>query len=617
MSQADGFRVDDRDFLPISDYAVIGDCRTAALVGRNGSCDWLCLPHFSSPSVFARLLDPQRGGHFQVCPAGEYRVSRRYVQDTNVLKTTFTTDSGVLEVTDLMPVYPRDRPDRFMQPERELLRILEVLDGTVEIEISVAPRPNYGADAVQWRPRGRLGWACEHHNGLYFLHTDMPLDQPAPDRLTAGIRLGPGDRRHLSFTFSTDVGVIPTLGEDAARRLEVTVRWWQTWASHCSYEGPYRDAVVRSALTLKLLTYTLSGALVAAPTTSLPEDPGGSRNWDYRYCWLRDASLTLLAFGDLGYTDESRAFLGWLLHATRLTRPALQVLYDVFGEAKIHENQLLHLSGYRNSRPVRIGNGAWEQLQLDVYGEFASAAYDYIQRGGRLDRYERHVLAGFGNVVCRRWQDPDEGIWEFRGSPRHNTHSKLMCWVALDRLLALDEQGHLKVPRDKFITNRDAIREAIEERGFNRDLDSYVGVLDGDYLDSSLLLMPHFGFISADAPRMRSTAEQIQRHLEANGLTYRYPPGVDNLSGREATFGVCSFWLVEYLCQAGRYEKAKKRFEYLLSLSNDVGLYAEQIEPATGAAVGNFPQAFSHVGVITAALALAAANHRRRGVERV
>lgn len=600
------------DYPPISSYALIGDCRTSALVSRDGSIDWLCLPHFSGPSVFAALLDRRRGGHFSIRPATPYQVERAYIDDTPILRTRFRTETGVLALTDLMPIPPHDHTADMLQPQREILRCVEAIDGEVDVVVRYEPRPNYGRRRIQLRKRGACGWACADRSELYMLHGDVPLT--ATDNGTAlhgRVRLRRGEKRYFSLTYTkSDIGIMMPLAAEADTRLRDTQRFWEDWASKCTYRGPHRSAVIRSMLTLKLLTYQLSGAVVAAATTSLPEWIGGERNWDYRYCWLRDASLTLGAMVDLGFHLEGSAFLAWLLHATRLSQPTLRVLYDVYGETHLYEEPLDHFEGYRRSRPVRIGNGAQSQLQLDAYGSVVLAAFDYVEHGGRLDSVEQRLLRRIGEMVCRCWRQPDHGIWEIRGAARHYTYSKLMCWVALDRLLRLQTHGHLQLPVERFASERDAIRDAIETRGFSQTLGAYSAAFDESIPDASLLLMARYGFKPGTDERIRATFDCVERTLSRGDLVYRYPTEIDGIDGREGAFVIASFWAVDYLVRAGHARAADERFRRLLARANDVGLYGEEIDPANGETLGNFPQAFSHVGVIAAANCLAVAASR-------
>ena len=595
-------------YSPIEHYAIIGDCRSAGLVSREGSLDWLCLPRFDSPSIFAAVLDAKNGGRFLVRPIGEFRTERRYLANTNVLETVFRTPTGACVLRDLMSVSSEEDKRAHLTPEHEVLRELEGLEGEVEVEILYDPRPDYGRVRPLLEERGALGLRCEVDGTSLTLRSELPLELTDGDRSARGTaRIRSGEQTYLSLTYSMEApAVVPLLGEAARGRIERTVRWWQEWANRCTYEGPYRDAVVRSALALKLMTYAPSGALVAAPTTSLPEALGGVRNWDYRYCWLRDASFTLRALYALGYREEAEAYIGWLLHATRLTWPELQVLYDIFGEAKLPERELPHLEGYAGSRPVRIGNDAQGQLQLDVYGEVINGAARFLDHGGRFDRDTSRMLDGLGHTVCRRWREPDEGIWEGRSGRFHHTHSKMLCWVALDRLVEMHEAGHLEISADLFRANRDAIRGEIEARGYNERIGSYTRIFDGEEMDASLLTLPLYGYIEGKHPRMRSTYASIHQKLARDGLIYRYETGTDDgLPPGEGTFGICSFWAVECQARGGDVEGATQAFEHLLSYANDVGLFAEEIDPETGAALGNFPQAFTHIGLINAALTLA------------
>lgn len=594
-------------YAPISDYAIIGDCRSAALISRQGSIDWLCWPRFDSPALFAALLDAARGGYWSIRPVGQFTSERRYQGPTNVLETRFRTAGGLLQLLDFMPVEAEVERRSELRPDRVILRLVKCLEGEIEVEMICDPRPDYARLRPRPVERGSLGWRYEHPGCLLTLRSDLPLalDPAGGGALQARAVLKAGDRRSAALAFvQGDPAVLPALGEHAWQRLETTRRWWQAWAGRCRYEGPYRDAVVRSALTLKLMSYAPSGALVAAPTTSLPEWPGGVRNWDYRYCWLRDASLMVQALFDLGYGEEAEAFTWWLVHTTRLTRPELQIVYDVYGGPHLPERELTHLEGYAGSRPVRIGNAARRQLQLDVYGELIDATYHFVRRGGRLDHGTSRLLVGFGETICRRWREPDAGMWESRAGPRHHTYSKAMCWVGLDRLLRLHEEQHLTVPLVRFVAERAAIRRAIESSGYSARLNSYVAAFDGEELDASLLRLARIGYLEPTAPRMAATADCIQRHLGANGLIYRYWAYADGLPPGEGAFGICSFWAVSCRALRGDLDGAAAEFERVLGWANDVGLYAEEIDPESGAALGNFPQAFTHLGLIDTALTL-------------
>lgn len=564
------------------------------------------MPRFDRPALFARLLDRQKGGHFTIRPASGYRVERRYLDETNVLETTFITGRGRLRLVDLMPVASESQKRHELWPEHQVLRVVECLGGQVEVEVVCDPRPGYGKVVPRLTGGGTLGFCWEHRAEGLLLRSEIPLQRPdAEPGVRGGTTLRQGERRYVSLVYTDgEPAVIPTFGADAERKIECTLGWWRDWASRCRYEGPHRAAVVRSALTLKLMTYAPSGAVIAAPTTSLPEELGGVRNWDYRYCWLRDASLTLQALSDLSYREEADAFFSWMLHSTRLSWPELQVLYDVHGETRLQEQELAHLDGYAGSRPVRVGNAAEDQLQLDTYGEVADATFEYVRRGGTLDGVTSRLLVGLGKTVCRRWREPDEGIWEIRGGRRHHTYSKAMCWVALDRLIRLHESGQLtRLPVDRFRQQREEIRQQVERRGYNEELGSYVTEFDGDDVDASLLLLGRYGYVEPRSERLIRTCARVHERLGRNGLLYRYRTD-DGLPGEEGAFGICSFWAVDCLARQDELERAEARFDRLCSLSNDVGLYAEEIDPETGAHLGNFPQAFTHVGLIDAALTL-------------
>jgi GH15 family glucan-1,4-alpha-glucosidase len=590
-------------YPPIADYAAIGDGRTVALVSREGAIEWLCLPHFSAPSVFGAMLDRDRGGVFAISPELAHTSVRRYVDDTNVLETTYSTTTGMVRVTDFMPMPANVRR---LEPMRELLRIVEGIEGSVALRVIVDPRPDYGRARLGPPKLGPSGWRWSWGNELLTLQTDAP--QPA-----SRVTISAGSKYCFSLCYTKgDIGCSAPLGPAAEHRLATTLAWWAQWADRCCYDGPYRSMVLRSALTLKLMTYSLSGGVIAAPTTSLPELLGSNRNWDYRYCWLRDAALTMRAFTGLGFMDEARAFFGWLVHTTRLTWPKLQVLYDVHGRTDVPERELSHWEGYARSRPVRIGNGAARQLQLDTYGGVLSAALDYVRSGGKVQADEARVLAGFGRSVLDCWTQPDNGIWEIRGGRRDYTLSKVWCWVALDCLLELQQRGIIEIDAARARAGRDEIAHIIESRGFNPQLSSYVQTLDGDRVDAGLLLMACLGYKDPNDARMRGTYDRIRARLGHGELLYRYETDLDRLPPGEGAFGICSFWAIDYLVGRGDVEAARRMFERMIAHANDLGLFAEEIDPHDGSQLGNFPQAFTHVGLIFAALSLARRTERNR-----
>ena len=467
------------------------------------------------------------------------------------------------------------------------------------------------------RDLGILGLHLDMGTGVLTLHSDVRFVATTERGMAARFRLKAGETIAFSLTLAEErPAVLPPLGEVVRQKLDLTVEWWRRWAARATYCGPYRDAVVRSALALKLMIYAPSGAMIAAPTTSLPERIGGDRNWDYRFCWLRDAAFTARALFGLGYHEDGEAFVSWLLHATRLTRPELRVAYDVYGRSMHEESELTHLSGYADSRPVRIGNAARDQLQLDVYGEVIEAVTHFLRRGGSLDRETQRMLRHFGEYICRHWREPDNGIWEPRGERQHFTHSRLLCWVALDRLLEMQSESHCRgLPVDEVKAHREEIRRDIEQRGWNAELESYSQVLGGDMLDSTVLLMAFHGFEEASSRRMQQTYARIQERLGAGpGLLYR---NEQNSDGREGAFALCSFWAAEFLARGGgSLEQASEQFEQSLTYANDVGLFAEEIDPRTGDALGNFPQAFTHMGLINAALSLAESEKQFREFNR-
>jgi GH15 family glucan-1,4-alpha-glucosidase len=591
-------------YVPIGGYAAIGDGRTVALVAQDGSVDWLCLPDLDSPSVFGAVLDPKRGGRFELEAEIPAQVTRRYRPDSNVLETTFTTTQGVVRVTDAMAL-----PGSDLGPERELIRRIDGLEGVVPMRWRIEPRFGYGARPPRLERRGTIPVALDGPHALAVCTWDAGEPQ-IHDGAVSGCFEARAARSALIALCAAhqEPLVIPTRS-DVEARLEGTTAYWQEWAGRRVYAGPWRDAVVRSALALKLLVHASSGAIAAAATTSLPEEIGGERNWDYRYSWVRDSAFTLEALLHLGCPREADAFFWWLLHASQLTHPRLQVLYRLDG-GEPEPERALDLAGYRGSRPVRIGNEAAGQTQLDIYGSLLQTAAIYTEAGGRLDRDTGRRLAGIADLVSRSWSEPDSGIWEVRSAPAQFTHSKMMCWVALDRALRLCGAGH--IPSRNASTwrrERRALGAFIETRCWSPELGSYARHAGAQELDASLLLGVLFGYESPDRDRLPATVDAVRRELGYGPLVRRYT-GEDGLTGTEGAFLCCSFWLADALARIGRVDQATGLMDQLVVLANDVGLYAEELDPGTKEPLGNTPQGLVHLALINAAVSIAAATER-------
>jgi GH15 family glucan-1,4-alpha-glucosidase len=592
----------DRGYLAIRDYAAIGDGRTVALIGSDGAIDWLCLPDLDSPSVFGALLDSDRGGRFTLAPTVPYEVTRRYVPHTNVLETTFTTPAGSVRVTDALTL-----PGGGLSPFRELARRIDGVSGTVPMEWRVEPRFRYGSEAASFTVRGGVPVAASGRDALAVLSWEAGTATVDTTGVGASFVAQNGRSGMLVMSVAhLEPLVFPTRAH-VEDRLAGTERRWQAWSESREYHGPWRDAVLRSALALKLLVFAPSGAIAAAPTTSLPEQLGGTRNWDYRFSWPRDSAFTLRALLSLGCAPEARAFFFWLLHASQLTHPHLHVLYRLNGRIEADEREL-PLAGYRDSTPVRVGNGAAEQLQLDVYGEMLAAAALYARFAGGLDRDHGRRLAEVANLVCELWREPDAGIWEVRSEPAHFTQSKMMCAVALDHAVHLAEGGHLP-SSDVARWQRESasVREYVETNCFSEAKGTYTRVAGEDEVDASLLLAVVDGYDRADSPRLVGTVDAVRRDLADGPLVRRYA-GDDGLPDEDGAFLACSFWMVEALALQGRVGDATTMMVELVALANDVGLYAEEIDPATGDFLGNFPQGLSHLALINAAVTLAKAS---------
>lgn len=607
-------RTDAERYPPIGDYALITDCHSAALVSRDGSVDWCCFHRFDARPVFGRLLDWDRGGHCLIAPAAPYRSSRRYLPGTNVLETRFETEGGVITVTDLFPIRESSQTDgpAAVHPYHQLIRLVRCEAGEVEVGLDLAPRFDYGYTIPQLTIREPgLATVIGGADAL-LVQSDLSLDQSELSSCRGGRRLQAGEEAGVIVTYARphELRLSRLDPDECRRRVDVTCRFWRDWSARCTYQGRYRDQVVRSALVLKGLTNAPSGAIVAAPTTSLPEEVGGVRNWDYRYAWLRDSSFTLYALFSLGYTEEARAFMQWLQRTTAGRARDLQVLYGVGGERFLPELELDQLEGYRGSRPVRVGNAATNQFQLDIYGEVMDTAWLHHRHGGEIAPEFWDFLVRIVEHVNDHWQDPDEGIWEVRGGRRHFVYSKVMAWVAVDRALKLSKACGLPSDGGRWSALRDAIRRRVEIEGVDTTTGAFVQSFGSKVMDASNLLLPLIHFLPPDDPRVKATVREVERRLSRNGLVHRYLETDDGLAGGESAFAICSFWLVDNLVLTGEVERGRVLFEKLLGHANDVGLLAEQIEPANGAQVGNFPQAFSHVGLINSALQLAKAETR-------
>ncbi|HYO68249.1 MAG TPA: glycoside hydrolase family 15 protein [Archangium sp.] len=594
-------------YLPVEDYGIIGDLHTVALCGINGSIDWLCFPSFDAPSVFGALLDDARGGRFQIAPADQSCTFKQlYLPDTNVLVTRFLSEDGVGEITDFMPVDDETGQGPF---RHRLVRSIKVIRGAMRFRVACRPRFDYGRAKHEAH---RVPDGVEFHGPALRLRlrSSAPLRLEGGDALTEVV-LTQGEHHH--FVLEAAGGPEARAGSGLAGEVQEeflrTVQFWRGWLSQSSYRGRWREMVHRSALVLKLLTYAPSGALLAAPTTSIPEAIGGRRNWDYRYTWLRDASLTLHALMRIGFARESKRFIEWLGARCSELAPdgSLQIMYGIRGEHQLTEQELPHLEGYRGSAPVRIGNEAAHQLQLDIYGALMDALHLYDRDGEPISHEMWSNVRRLLGWLTRHWRQPDEGIWEVRGGQRHFVFSKMMCWVAFDRGLRIAQARGLPAEAS-WAVQRDAIYDEVMREGWHPGRRAFVQAYGSEHLDASVLLMPLVRFIGPTDPRMMATLDRILEELVSDSLVYRYLPELtpDGVGGAEGTFSMCTFWLVEGLTGAGRLEEARVIFEKMLTYANHLGLYGEQIG-LSGEALGNFPQAFTHLGLISAAARLDAA----------
>jgi len=599
-------------YPPIKDHGIIGNMRTVALVTKTGVINWLCYPRFDSPSVFASLLDDERGGDFSIHPAQDNVTYRQfYWPETNVLVTRFICDHGVSEIRDFMPIEHDGSVTR-----SQIVRQVIAVRGDIAFKLRCAPAFDYARGDHETHITDH-GAHFIHNDEKWHLETGIALER-AENAVEADFTVKQGDRVTFAFYAADGRSTAPMSDEVSVEAFNETVAYWRNWLSLCTYTGRWRDVVYRSALVLKLLTYEPTGAIVAAPTMALPEHIGGERNWDYRYVWIRDAAFTLYGLMRIGFTEEADAFMSWLMDRTReadTTVGPLQPLYGIGGEDVIEETTLDHLSGYENSQPVRVGNAAYTQLQLDIYGELMDAVYLYNKYGERISYDLWSHLRPMLNWVCDNWQQADEGIWEVRGEKRNLVYSRLMCWVALDRGMRLAEKRSFPAPMDHWRANRDAIYEEVMEKGWSEELQAFTQSYEVDALDASTLIMPLVFFMAPADPRMLKTIDAILKSPENDGLTedslvYRYNPALsdDGLEGEEGTFNMCTFWLVEALTRAGqhdpeRLDHARLLFERMLGYASHLGLYAEETGQRDNA-LGNFPQAFTHLSLISAAFNL-------------
>lgn len=603
----------DHRYQPISAYAAIGNLRSVALIGLDGSIDWCCFPHMDRPSVFAALLDAARGGHFRVAASGQCRGEPRYIRDSNVLETRFRTDEGIITVTDVMPLSGDIHGCGKSEAPPEIHRIATCEEGTVELAVEWSPRFDYGRAATRME-RTDGGWLATGGGdrlSLGGIGDAVITDEESGPVLRARIRMEKGERMVLVMRWGTED--VSHDVNDSMEKMRRTVDIWHEWAHHEAaahfeaWAGKWLPLLIRSELVLKMMSHADTGAIAAAPTTSLPEAIGGVRNWDYRYTWIRDSSMTVQALVAMGHAREAVGLLEWMERVSAggsTDGLHLQIMYGLHGESELEEQELSHFEGYRGSRPVNIGNGAAKQFQLETYGELLNTGYEWARRGGRFDDKITAFLRTVADHVQAVWDKPDYGIWEVRGEPRHFTYSKVMAWVALDRAVHLSEQFGFPGDAEQWRRTRAEIREQILEHGYNRERGAFVLAFDSDELDAANLRIPLMEFLPADDPRVQGTINRTLEQLTENGLVYRYRFD-DGLPGEEGAFGLCTFWMVDVLALSNRLDEARSIFETMLRHVNHVGLLPEQLDARTGEFLGNFPQAFTHIGMINSALYLA------------
>jgi GH15 family glucan-1,4-alpha-glucosidase len=602
-------QVDGDEMSAIGTHALIGDTRTAALISQTGNIDWMCLPRFDGDPIFGSLIDPEKGGRFSCNFGVPDRVRRSYQEGSAMVETVTDLPTGTVGATEGMLANVTGSP----LPQMVLVRRFECLEGTAQGELLFDPRkglPGRPPERIRYEP-AHGATVCEWGSLAVCLQSD-PLVRIEPGKAFT-IALARGDVVIFTLSMADRCPVSFIRPGAAARLLGAEDRWWREWSGRISYDGAHRNAVVRSLLTLRLLTYSPSGAPVAAPTTSLPEEIGGGRNWDYRYAWPRDAAMGLSAFVATGNTELADSFMHWLLHASRLSRPRLRVLYDLLGRTTADEREVKGVSGHRHSSPVRVGNAADKQHQLDVYGWVVDAASILDTSGHRLHGETWRAVAGFADVAARRWREPDSGIWEVRGRPKHYVHSKLMAWLALDRVVRLAETRRVHPRRVQgWVEQRDALAAEVRDKGVDHERGTFVWKYGERTVDASLLVLPVLGFEPPGSPLIAGTIDAIRADLEVEpGLLRRYPAGTDGVEGTEGAFLPCSFWLVQALALIGKVDEAIDMLDHILELSNDLGLWSEQIDPVSKQALGNYPQALTHAAFVQAAISIREATERK------
>lgn len=601
-------------YKQIDDYGLIGDMHGSALVSSDGSIDWCCMPRFDSPALFSRTLDSNKGGFYKLAPAKISSSTRRYLPNTNVLETSFTTSTGTGVLIDFMPVHRHvimSRESLEVTDSQRVVRILHCTKGRLDFEMDCYPKFDYGTivpHASLSSPTTGMAHGGSEEVSVYCSSQLTVVNDGFRSRgvIFEGEKIYSTVSNQVSFSRRSE----PLTPAELDEELADTTAFWEDWAAQCTFQGEHREAVLRSALTLKALTYAPSGALVAAPTTSLPEVIGGERNWDYRYTWIRDATFAIYALSIIGYTGEARAFKNWLEWSTSGRARDLQVMYGLGGERRLTETKIPELEGYMNSKPVRIGNGAYDQFQLDIYGEIMDSAHIFRKFGGAVDADYWEYLRRVVNFVIDHWREPDEGIWETRGGRQHFVFSKVMCWVAMDR--AIKAATDLKLPGDieAWEKVRDEICNDVMSKGYSQERQAFVQSYGSDNLDAANLMLPLVGFIPATDPMMRSTIKAIQKELtNKQGFVYRYRKFDDGLNGSEGSFIICTFWLADNLIHLGQIDEARVLLDSLLNCANDLGLLSEEYDSATGNMLGNFPQAFSHLALINTAVQLQQATH--------